>query len=585
MPGLKDILDDGETEVQSRTSVSSASPFAGIETAVDVPPPQVGRSMEFRRIEALPRRELDLERMKDLTELFAKPEGTMRLRPIQSAALLEAAMMNGGFFPIGCGMGKTLITLLLPTALDSERTVLLVPPALRGQLEREIHEVYGKHFDLPLRALTIVAYSQLSSIKDADILERLDPDLVVADEAHMLAHVTSARAKRFYRFMRSKPGCRFVALSGTFTNRSIKNYWHLMELALRKSSVLPRAYHEIEEWAGALDVKPEVTVLPGALLRLCEPGEDVRSGYRRRLISTQGVIASKENEVGSGLILRKLSISLPPKVRALYSEVKNAWSLEGDEFDSAMTRAAKLREIALGFYYHWVWPNGVVDLEWLTARTNWNRAVRDKLKQSKAGFDQPAMLYAAARRAAQDKPGVQWAGGVPTWLAWRAVEDRPEPPTEAVWVDDFLLLDAIRRARAVEAPCVVWYEHRAVGDRLGALSGWPVFGAGTDASSSREKVIVASIRSQGTGKNLQHYSHNLLTSFPPSGQTFEQMIARTHRPGQQADYVFGDWYAHTHETEAAMDQVIADAKYQSGTMGQDQKVLMARHVGDGEDFK
>ena len=96
----------------------------------------VTNSPEFARIMKVPRRVLDLENVTDLTSIFRKKGGTMQLRPIQSATLIDAHMANGFLGPIGVGWGKTLISLLLPEAMDSERTVLLVPPPLRDRADR-----------------------------------------------------------------------------------------------------------------------------------------------------------------------------------------------------------------------------------------------------------------------------------------------------------------------------------------------------------------------------------------------------------------------------------------------------------------
>lgn len=589
---LYEILNGSDPEFEQRSSRSASSPFADIvknrqskhpwksgESYV----PQVVRSMEFRRIEELPRRVLDLKTIQDTTSIFAKPDGTMTLRPIQSAALLEAAHMNGGFFPIGVGQGKSLITLLLPTALDSKKTVLLVPPQLKKQLHREIETLYSKHFDLPLDVITIVAYSELSQAKHADILERIKPDLVICDEGHMARHRVSARTKRLMRFLKDNPGCRFVVLSGTITSRSLNDYGHLIEPALRKCSPLPRGYREVQTWAGALDVKPEFPAEPGALIRFCNTDETVRQGFRRRLVESSGVVASSEDEVGSSLVIERLNLKVPPSVLQVYSEVKESWSIEGEEFSDVLTRTRVLRQIACGFYYRWAWPDGEKDWEWLTARANWHKAVREKLKQSRAGLDSPLLLANAAERSLTGKgTGPMWDLGAQVWADWKAVKDRPEPPKETVWLDDFLLRDLEKRGSAVDVPTIVWYEHVAVGEALAKLTGWPLFDAGTDASASTDDIIIASIAVQGTGKNLQHYSNNFFASLPPNGTTFQQTIARTHRPGQLADVVTAGWYAHTLETAQALEKIRADAAYQLETTGAPQKVLYATHINEDD---
>ena len=542
---------------------------------------KVTNSVEFQRILALPRRRLDLSKVDDVTPLFAK-SGELSFWPIQSAALIEAAKANGLFAAVGVGYGKTLIGLALPEALESKKTVYLVKPDLKKQLEREIQTFYGKHFRLPLDRIVIVSYSELSSAKDADVLEREMPDLIVADEAHCLKRKQSARTKRFLRYMKRNPWCRLAALSGTMTTRSILDYAHLIELVLRKNSPLPSGYYELRDWAGSLDVDPEYRTEPGVLLQFCE-GEDVREGFRRRLVETEGVVTTEEGSIGTSLVIKKQSPSVPQNVKELIAQVRKRWSIEDEELEDASARARVLKQIACGFYYRWDWGDGP-DLEWLEARAAWHREVRQKLTHASEGFDSPLLLARAAERFYDwdmsgregKRPELAWDSAA--WPAWREVKDRKPPPTVPVWKSDFLVDAALKWAFKQKQPSIIWYEWNALGERIAAKGGLPIYGAGTDAGERNHKIIVASIRAQGTGKNLQHYCHNLFTTVPPNGTAVEQAMGRTHRPGQKSDEVTVDWFGHTPELEEAMARAIEDAEYMEGTTGQRQKILYATRV-------
>jgi hypothetical protein len=562
--------------------------FAGLNTAGDSKTGRaigvVTNSVEFARIFGLPRRTLDLSAVQDVTPVFHRPAGTMSFWPIQSAALIEAAKADGLFAPIGVGFGKTLITLALPTAMDSKNAVLLVPPQLKKKTLWEIENVYGDQFDLPIKRLTIIAYSELSSAKNADILEYIEPDLIIADEAHALRHRTSARTKRFLRYMKENPACRFAALSGTMTTRSIVDYAHLIELALRKNSPLPRGYREVKDWTGALDVNPEAPARPGVLKKFCEPGEHVRDGYRRRMVETEGVVATSESELGTGLVIQKTPIAVPDDIEMYLEQVNKTWSIAGEEFESAIALARALRQVSCGFYYRWEWPDDEPDTEWLTARADWHKEVRERLKRSLRGQDSPLLCAQAAERhykweeaGGKGKPPENsWASK--SWFEWRLHKDKKPPPTKPIWLNDFVVREAISWSKRQDAPAIIWYEHRAVGEEIARVSGLPLYGAGTDASHERSPVIVCSIRTQGTGKNLQHYARNLFTSLPPNGTTFEQCAGRTHRPGQQADEVMIDWFGHTETMENSMAKVIDDALYMQQTTGHRQKVLYATRI-------
>jgi hypothetical protein len=562
----------------------------------------VGESPEFFRIRALPRRPMDLEAFPDLTERYKRPGGTMRLRPVQSASLHDAEKADGLLGPIGCGRGKALTTLLLPTAMKSRRAVLLVPPQLkRKALELDIPALH-RHWQINLAGIRVIAYSELSNASCAQLLDEINPDLIVADECHNLRHKSAARTKRFLRFMKEHPACRFAGLSGTITKRSIKDYQHLAELALRKNSPIPCHWGVLEEWAEALDVPrgDAEPMRPGALLAFCsseeleeiarksptDAQEFVRRGFRRRLIETQGVVATEDSDkdVGASLTITGLHPMVPAEVKVAIEALRNKWEIDGDELVDPMSVARVARELAGGFFYRWVWPNGVKDLEWLKARSDWNKELRQILKLNRKGLDSPLEVIRAIL-----------AGKLKSsfWEAWASVKDRPEPPTEAVWLSEYLVDESKRWAEercSKATPGIIWYSWTAFGERLAKKTGFPLYGPGTKTDPSfadpkKEPVIICSLAAHGTGKDLQKYCRNLMTT-PPGGAAWEQGIARTHRSGQTADEVTVEVFLHTLEMQSAWDNACADARYVEDSQGQKQRILYADKVscGEGEGF-
>lgn len=590
---LKDLFKlDAEPEIHPNSKIADAQRRAGVRD-----------SFELKRILQIERRPPPIDAAKDLTDEFKRPEGTMTLWNRQSAALQEARLADGLFGPIGVGQGKTLVSLLMPAAMKAKQAVLLVPPALRAQLVNIDVPRLAKHWKIPLERIRVVAYSQLSSASSADILEEIKPDLIVADEAHNLRHRTAARTKRFLRYMKEHPECRFVGLSGTMTRRSLHDYGHLAELALKKNSPVPKDWGTLNEWAEALDVSDE-PMAPGALLQLCnddemeeivkvdpagamsgrpegsvEVQEIVRGAFRRRLIETPGVVATDENAIGNSLTITAVRPMIPAEVMRKIQDVRSKWEIDGDELVDALSVARVTRQLAAGFRYRWVWPNGVVDEEWLEARKAWNKEVREILKLSRKGLDSPMLIANACERG--DFKSYSYE-------EWRKVKGRPEPPREAVWTSDFLVQEALKWAKDVKktAPGIIWYSWSCIGEKIAELGQLPFFGPGRKASEAltqvdvkKTPVIVCSIAAHSTGKNLQQFCRNLVTTPPSGGVEWEQMIARTHRPGQLADEVSVDVYVHTVETEGAFRNAVRDAGYIQATQGQPQKLLYAEKIG------
>lgn len=570
--------------------------------------PGVQRTPELARILALPRRKLDLDAgtvdgqpILDLNSLYVTNPGKCvkypkcpicltgkaGLWPTQLAALVEAEKAWGLFGAMGVGSGKSIVSLLLTDVFDAKKSVLLVPSSLKNQLQTRDFLDYGRHFKLPLDRITVVSYDELSVATGAFVLDQIEPDLIIADEVHHIARVASARTKRFIRYLQTHPGTRFCGMSGTITRRSLRDMSHLCEIALRAGSPMPYRWSDLQEWADALDaIRDPIPI--GALRALIDPSDPrlklgpeeqrqaAREGFRSRLVDTTGVVATSESWEGASLVIKALRPVVPKSVQQAISTLLKTWEVGGEEIEDAMRLTEVARQLALGFYYKWLWPNDVPDREWLEARAAWHKCVRLILQRSRAGLDSPLLVSRAVKGGQID----DWAT-VNAWQAWQLVKDRPAPPVEPVWIDDFAIRAALDWAKASPEPAIIWYSHNAVGDAL-SDGGYIVYGSGTDAGEAdpeREKIIVCSIRAQGTGKNLQRYARSLVVEPPASGSAWEQLLGRMHRPGQLADEVNYEMFAHTQELEDAPLRAVADALYVQQTQGQRQKLLVARRIG------
>lgn len=556
----------------------------------------VRRTDEFDRIFNLTRRELDLNI--DLTAEFGRRGSDKRLWPLQSAALHDARMQGGLFAPLGVGHGKGLISYLVLRAMGLTRGVLLVPAQLREQARKE-HVFWNRHFMLPLldTELFIVSYEDLSSAKKADVLEKIRPQVIIADEAHKLKAKDSARTKRFLRYMRAS-GADLVAMSGTITTRSLKDYAHLIELCLRRNAPVPsptHAWHDLVEWAEALDSpkKNERPRNPGVLLSFCtddelakvtsdvfESQQYVRAGFRRRLVETPGVVASEEGALGTSLVISARKFNVPAEVQEILSQTRKTWKIGDEEIEEATRMWAIMRQLSLGFYYIWDWPNGVRDLPWLAARAAWHKEIREFLQhRSKPGMDSPFLLAAAAERG-------DWKSE--TWHAWKAERERlSPPPRKPIWFSDYALTEACRFLNEAPEPALLWYDADAFGRRLAEWSGARFVEPGDAATIERVKEnpthLVLSIASHGTGKNLQAWARQLITCPPQSGSVFEQLLGRTHRPGQTADLVRADVFCQTPELQLSWEQALRDARYLEETTGAKQKLNFATKIGWEQD--
>lgn len=535
------------------------------------------RSKEFDRILALPRRNweepLTPETIDEFSRYFKTPHGTMTLRPVQVAGLIEAHDNNGGLIQAGVGKGKTLMSLLMPVAMRAIQPLLIVPAKLKKRtLEKNIPEL-APHWVLH-PTLQVMSYEELSRETGAEKLDRLAPDLIICDEAHKFRHPRTARTKRFLRYFKAHTDTRLVIMSGTITRKSVKDYWHLLRLCLPHGCPLPLHWLELNDWADALDVdtKAEKRLRPGALLEFCESGEDYRSGFRRRLYDTPGIIITQEGSCDASLILSDINVDLPESIEQAIYDLYATWQTPDEDiilYQLDLWRHA--RELASGFFYRWVWPivdgKPVKNQKWLLARKEWRGFCRQVIGSNRSNIDTEMQVARACKNGHLSDIEYQ---------AWQDVKDEYDPISECVWVDDFLVHDAAKRLLHAKAPTLCWVEHKAFGAALAALTGLPCFGAGTgeqDILRHEGKSIILMTGTHSEGANLQPWSQNLVVSASTSGSVWEQMLGRTHRDGQLSDEVNCEIYFHTDALMDGFKKAYREAQYIQHTTGTEQKLL------------
>lgn len=563
---------------------------------------------EFKRIRDLPTRPHDWspEVTKQAVELISKAFGKgtgKKVRPIQARGAAEYADHGVFVGEISAGYGKALLSFLLAAIAVGRfrkiRILLVVPAKLREQT-RDVHAEWSKHFDIPPligsedpwkggAVIRLLSYESLSVVSKATFLEQWRPDIIICDEAHFLARMSSARTKRMFRYVKGarKAGedVHFIPLSGTMRRKSIRECAHIYAAALQDRSPLPNDYPTLESWSFCLDegVDDFLRYEPGALLELCQEDEkhDLqgwRRAVRRRLISTPGVIATSETAVDIPLVLQVRRLAVPEVVQRALAEVRTGLLPTGDEAETPIAIWQAARQLATGFSYRWV-PQA--PKEWLEARRAWNTFVREVLSHPPHGMhlDSPLQVWQAVDAGK--------FGHVPEQAAWRAIRDTFKPNPVPHWISDFMVKDA--EEWALETGGIVWVNHTSALEKDGCqddeeigkgFTKIPFFGAGDERIATYKGPCAASIRAHGTGRNLQQWNRALITCLPSSGTTLEQLLARHHRVGQTADLVQVEFYAHTPEMIDALETAQRDAAYAEGLSGQPQRVLSSNILNE-----
>lgn len=540
-----------------------------------------------------------------------RPEfpGQWELRDLQVEALYIIYKMQGLLGALDVGEGKTLVDVLAGTVLNASKIVVLLPKALETEFWIE-YDKYTKHFNVPSRSrIYLVPYSMLSSRTNHDILHRIGPDLVIADEAQHLMNKNSARTRRFIAFMEANTQTRFVAMTGTLFRNSILDVQHLSKYALRHNSPIPLDTDHLNIWSNCLDLKQDKGVFDYSLksgpderefevmsqlqktmgLPISPKFDDMRHAFYQRFASTEGVVVTDKPTPLPELRLHRINdLAVPLSVRQAFQHIKDTGETPSGEevIVDADQYAAIEKRLSCGFFYKYDWAAiGGYDEDWLMRKKQKDRAIRLELETNAApGYDTPLFIINKIIRDLEQNPalvstsGLHWA-----WDYWAQVKHKPVPPRVPVWLDDFFIADVVDRACALGEPVLAWGMSRALLGRVADLADLPLYGAGSSipASSRGKYSAVLSIGVHKTGVNLPDWHYAIIMEPPSCPIIWQQMLGREHRTGQQ--HTVDNWvYTHTKQFAHCVDHAITGAEWREVMEGR-QKLIHATWGGNVND--
>lgn len=558
----------------------------------------ITETAEFRRIRDLPRRTWggpETERLvQGLTARLKTPQGTETLRPLQAQTLYEAATERGAFIPGKVGVGKTLLSLLLPTLFPNLRRPVIVVPANLVQKTEDARREHMKHWGVS-RGARILSYQSIGRPEGEALFKTYNPDLLILDECHMVKNRTAAVTRRVERFLtqitlpdgttrarRPDERVKVIPMSGTMCKDSLQDFAHLLEWSLWESAPVPLVRGELQIWALALDEKVNDVSRCGigALEYLADPKDLAnetrlvagRRAFRSRLVETPGVVASDATEdVQASLYIGTQLYDVQPATEENFRKLRqDCEAPDGWRFFQAAEMWACARQEALGFAYLW---DPRPPEPWLLARKNYAKFVRETIAGSHSLDSERTVRDACDRGDLDDGFLREWERVRPTFQANQVCR----------WFDDSALKQCEAWAKKAKDG-IIWSEHRFFGLELAKRLGVPYYGQeGKDQNGNSlpefpkggKGVIVCSRHANQQGRNLQAWSKMLQTGFAPSALTQEQLIGRLHRPGQAADSVQVDVLIGCAEHHAGFLRALERARMRRDIMGGLDKLLLA----------
>lgn len=470
----------------------------------------------------------------------------------------------------------------------------------------------------------VMPYSLLRTEDTSELLEIVKPEEITLDEADELANRSAAQTKRLFRYVREHRPYG-VAVSGTTTSKSIIDYWHIISWCLGRFSPLPLDRQVAEVWSGIVDAEAAPSIKQALPIQpLVEwarrefPREafslDVtgyRKAYRIRLATAPGVVTTGAAGIPTKLRIENRPVAAPETRPGWDDLAKLVEAVDvdyltpnGDRLEHAMLKYKWLHELSAGFYYELTWPSpeeyahrkhiSTATARDILARAQAHHAARQDYAAElrpwlehhhRVGLDTPRLVgLSIARDGARHVPEVL----VRLWGVAKALdfEGRPDRDSAAVRVCDYKVDHAIQWAEGHRDQAIVWYYHDELGlwlvEQLAAAGFRPLHcPAGREPSktirqtTSAQRLVVASIRGHGRGKNLQHFKHQLVVQMPRSAKHLEQLLGRVHRQGQDRDTIIVDTCLTTAFDRQYLSAALNDALYIHQTTGSYQKAVTA----------
>lgn len=560
---------------------------------------KVQDTLELKRIRALPRynwaqdpnlpelkRQLNhwLQHTKTKCEPYCSCcRNVSGLNDVQVAGLIAAFRIKHGMIgALRVGAGKTLLGLLIPTVLgivptaDQGPVMLLVPSKLEAKTKFEGRD-YARHWRCA--PVKVVTYETLSHPANLELLYKLRPAAIIADECHKAGPSTKAW-KRIKKYVTDK-GVPYFPMTGSLSDRDIMVYWTHVLLSLRDCAPMPRDLKEALVWAQAINEKipEEARAEPGALLTLGEydpndsPEKQARNAYRSRFLATPGIVSSFEDVPPIKLEMSARQVALPDQLLEIIAAVRrDSETPDGVAFSSKMDLWRHSRTLGAGLFYHWSPPPPE---EWKRARRELHKFVTEYLRYHGKTMDSAVHVLGGIDH------GEIPDGGLLT--RWREIEPTFVPNPVHTWVDDTLLQECAKWLRDPDNERgLVWVEFRPFGERLSEITGVPYYSKGgmnaqgglVDHHTGGPAIVSIKCRE---GHNLQHwFDRSLFSVPPPKGGWVEQAVGRYHRtPGQEKEEVFAEFLLTTQETFQSLRQCVRDARMDEQSHGQPRKLSYA----------
>lgn len=363
--------------------------------------------------------------------------------------------------------------------------------------------------------------------------------------------------------------------------------------------------------------------------KITEDTTGFRLAYRLRLRTTPGVVATGDAEIGPSLIVHNSPVKDHEqsegwdKLEELRKQVVEAWlTPNGDEIQHAIHTYKWLYELTAGFYNELTFPtpeqlaereniphaNAEQTLEAAHDHYASGQAYSSELRgwiedRGRPGLDTPMLvgldIFKNGPKHVGDILATLWQEHKDTESALRSIArnckahkgsdrelskkiNRSFRDSRIIRVCPYKIDHAVDWAKGTEAGGIIWIYHKGIGrwvtEELHKAGVGALYCPAGDNESildpaNRGRIIVASIRAHGMGKNLQAFHEQLFLQWPRSAKIGEQALGRMHRNGQESSEVWAHTCTTTEFDELCFAACLNDALYIHQSTGNRQKLI------------
>jgi hypothetical protein len=452
------------------------------------------------------------------------------LKPIQVSTLQRISNLDnneGCLINVPMGSGKTLISLLIPLIVPCRRPLLIVPPAAQKDFKLEFSE---KRKLIPeLMPIRMLSSGMLSTEKGKNLIKEIAPDLIIVDEVQMYQNFEAVRTYKMFEYI-NKMNVRFFGLSATCLSYEVEKFAHILQMVAKDNNPLPNSREIVlmmkELFKDEESYKNNVNLF-SVRSRIINTSryDTLEDWLPKRLTQCENIVTSNIVSSNQPLSILEYKYPIPDGLSKHIKKLDDDWVLpNGEPIVEAIEWHIQMNYMSLGFYRVQVFSDLSLKTAYLESRRDWFKVIRGYMLYHRTDIlDAPSVVTRLAEKGRLNRSEQRAYERYLKYSKVEVVNDYVDV------VEPSFISDRVSEFTSQHENLLVWFTHNRVAEKTGL----EYFTKGDTILDPKKRHIALSANSFYAIKNLQAWNNNLLLEPILEAKRFRQLVARTHRMGQQ----------------------------------------------------